>query len=297
MAFNFSSDIVGHRKIKALLENSYNNFNLPHSYIFYGPKSIGKFQLSLDFANQLLGKNSFHSMPDLMIINSDKIKTEGKKSNQITVNEIRELEYFLRLTPANNLYRIGIIDDAENMNYNASNALLKILEEPGNKTIIFLIANSIFRIAPTVRSRCVKIRFDRPDHDDLLIILKRQLPDISEESEYNLLLKYANEDIHMAVKIYKENAIEIIEKITNCISMNEVKYADEIFHFASINNDRWDIVKNSLINCAYNSVKFCAVSQFGYNAALKKAERIINLINMCEKDNLDKNKVITSCLQ
>ncbi|AEI88902.1 AAA family ATPase [Candidatus Midichloria mitochondrii] len=134
MNIQLLANVIGHEKGKKILINAFQNNKLSHSYILSGPKGIGKYLLAVEFSKTLLNNKSRQASPDLMVIQST---TENKKHSSININEIQELESFLRFTSANNSYRIGIVDGVEYMNYSAANALLKILEEPGNKTIIF----------------------------------------------------------------------------------------------------------------------------------------------------------------
>ena len=74
--------------------------------------------------------------------------------SEIVVEDTREIAAFLRLTPAEGGWRVVIVDGADEMNRNAANALLKILEEPPRRALLLLVAHSPGRLLPTIRSRC-----------------------------------------------------------------------------------------------------------------------------------------------
>jgi DNA polymerase-3 subunit delta' len=74
--------------------------------------------------------------------------------SEIVVDDTREIGAFLRLTPAEGGWRVVIVDGADEMNRNAANALLKILEEPPRRALLLLVAHSPGRLLPTIRSRC-----------------------------------------------------------------------------------------------------------------------------------------------
>lgn len=77
-----------------------------------------------------------------------------KLSSQITVDEVRKLKSFFTLSAADGGWRVAIADSADDMNTAAANALLKILEEPPEKTAILLVSHQPGRLLPTIRSRC-----------------------------------------------------------------------------------------------------------------------------------------------
>jgi DNA polymerase-3 subunit delta' len=81
----------------------------------------------------------------------------GKRQAEINVEEIRALNAFLRLTPSLSPWRVAIIDAVDDLNRNAANALLKSLEEPGGRTVIFLVNHARGRLLPTIRSRCRRL--------------------------------------------------------------------------------------------------------------------------------------------
>ena len=83
---------------------------------------------------------------------------DGKFSKDIRVHEIRELTPFLNLSATEGGRRVVIVDSADEMNPQAANALLKMLEEPPAKTVLLLISHQPSRLLPTIRSRCRELR-------------------------------------------------------------------------------------------------------------------------------------------
>ena len=153
------SPITGHDKIKEILFNFYSNDSIPNSIIFYGNQGIGKFKTADIFSRLLCKKPVLNKGSDLFgfeeeqplevnqnIIFEDIKIIEPNASNNISVEKIREIRDFLSLTSSNSPYKIIIINKAECLNIQASNAMLKILEEPNKNTIFILISNNINRI-------------------------------------------------------------------------------------------------------------------------------------------------------
>lgn len=152
-------EIVGHQKQRAMLWRAIEKNNLSHAYIFSGPEGVGKKTVAVSFAKTLLhdptsalseGKfeNYFH--PDFLLI-------EGEEG--IKIEKIRELIYKLALKPYSSKYKVALIDHAENMTIEASNALLKSLEEPKLNTVIVLTTQSPEHLPKTIISRAQKINF------------------------------------------------------------------------------------------------------------------------------------------
>ncbi len=93
------------------------------------------------------------SHPDLRVI---RVPTDdkGKQKTEIPVDSVRELSEFFSLRPAMGGWRIAIIDAADELNRFGANAILKTLEEPPSRAILFLISHGERMLPPTLRSRC-----------------------------------------------------------------------------------------------------------------------------------------------
>lgn len=141
------------------------------------------------------------SHPDLMVVERDYIETDRKKiikaiqkgeapdeeelsamkkSAFIRVDDVRKVNEFLSKTSFNDNWRIVIIDSADEMNKNAANALLKILEEPPAHTILLLISHNPGMLLPTIRSRCAKLPLQMLDADETASLLRRYRPNLNE---------------------------------------------------------------------------------------------------------------------
>jgi DNA polymerase-3 subunit delta' len=90
--------------------------------------------------------------PDLLYI-------KPKKNGTIKIDEIREAKEKLRLKPYEALLSVCLIEDAHRMTEQASNALLKLLEEPPGESMLILVSDKKENLLPTVLSRCTEVRF------------------------------------------------------------------------------------------------------------------------------------------
>jgi len=149
---------------------------IPNALLFYGNENTGRKEAAFLFAkgcNCLKGtglacnnckscrKIDAKSHPDILCVNLEK----GKKI--ISISQIREMGLKISSKPNEARYRMVLILNADLMNRQAQNAVLKMLEEPPEKTFFILIANKISLLVPTIISRCRNIRF-KPLTDKLI---------------------------------------------------------------------------------------------------------------------------------
>jgi DNA polymerase-3 subunit delta' len=169
---------------------------LPHALLLTGKEGIGKRDFALSFAHALLcsspqddGAACGHcksclliaagSHPDLMLVEPEE---EGKA---IKVGQVRQVIDFMSLTSQYGQYKIVVISPAEQMNINASNSLLKTLEEPTANSILLLETSQPGLLPATVRSRCQRIQLQLPEKSLALDWLSSQVT--SKESVDQLL--------------------------------------------------------------------------------------------------------------
>ena len=143
---------------------------LPNSNLFTGPKGLGKATFAYHLINYILSKNENYSYKiDDLSINSQNSSYKllcnnthpnfylvdcNKTDNEIKVDQIRNLVKFINKSTYTKDLKVILIDKVENLNLNASNSLLKALEETGSRTFFFLVHNSSFKISETIKSRC-----------------------------------------------------------------------------------------------------------------------------------------------
>ena len=147
---------IGFDNQKRTFLNLIENEALSHAYIFQGPEQIGKKLFAQDLFTRVNGRNKFDSTdPDLFIIAPRLAEDETK----IYIEDIRDLKTFLSLRPYYGPYQFVIIDDAHRLTPEASNAFLKLLEEPTGKVIFILITSQPQELLQTISSRGQHISF------------------------------------------------------------------------------------------------------------------------------------------
>lgn len=196
--------VVGHVAAWGELVEAARGERMHHAWLLQGARGIGKATLAFSFARHLVGAGwstgvggtvefdpedaavrqiASGAHPNVIHIQRAEADRGGGFKTQITVDEIRRLHGFFRAT-ATPGWRVAILDPADDLNRNAANALLKILEEPPARSI-FLIANHApGRLLPTIRSRCRTLRIGALGREALLEGLRRKLPHASEEERH-----------------------------------------------------------------------------------------------------------------
>lgn len=155
-------DIIGHDKILEFFAKVIKNDSLNHAYCLVGPESVGKRTVAEYISAKLLNveRQTLKKIPDVTVVEQIINEKTGKLRKDISIEQIRGLITTLYQRPfINGGYRVAIIDRAELMSRGACNALLKTLEEPKEKTILFLTTTDETRLLPTVQSRCQMIYF------------------------------------------------------------------------------------------------------------------------------------------
>lgn len=142
------------------LLNEIKNNRLAHAYLFSGPKETKQVITAKNFIKTIIKADNAtakrideDNFLDLLYITK-------QQKNEITIDAIRAAQDFFHQTGAEGKHKFVIIDLVEDLNINAANALLKILEEPSQNTHLFLISNGFHKVLPTIRSRCRIIRFN-----------------------------------------------------------------------------------------------------------------------------------------
>jgi DNA polymerase-3 subunit delta' len=239
--------VFGHDAAAAQFAAAHRAGKLPHAMILAGPRGIGKASLAFQLAHHLLAYPSggdapatfaprdpasplyrqvaSEAHPSLLHLTrpfDDKRKTF---KTALTVDEIRRVGRFLSLTAHDGGWRIAIVDAADDMNVNAANALLKNLEEPPARTVFVLIAHSLGRVLPTIRSRCRIVRLSALAGADLESALGAigKTPD---PDGRGTLLSRSGGSVRNAVMLTEYGGLEIAEALDRIAAMPDPPAAE-----------------------------------------------------------------------
>ena len=184
--------LIGHGASEARFLAARQSGRLHHGWIFQGPSGIGKSIVARRIAGLMLGADALDAAaddavmqlilsgghPDLKWVERG-LNEKGKPRQDITVDQIRELNQFFSLRPAMSGWRIGVVDALDEMNVSGMNALLKTLEEPPNNALLILISHGTQPLLPTIRSRCQVLRFYPLSDADTKAVLAQSEGDAS----------------------------------------------------------------------------------------------------------------------
>ncbi len=144
---------------------------LAHAYLFGGQQGLGKLVLAKHFSHYLLCKSTQNNQPcgecrECQLLASgthpDLKLIQPEDSSEIKIQQVRDSIHFISQTSQRGGYKIIIIAPAEALNVNSANALLKVLEEPSNNTLLILVSHQPALLMATIRSRCHLMKFNRP---------------------------------------------------------------------------------------------------------------------------------------
>lgn len=182
------SDIIGQEQIKEHLQNALATKKISHAYIINGEKSSGKEFIAKVFAMALQCEKGgtepcqeCHACKQALSDNQpDIIRVTHEKPNTISVDDIRgQINGDVAIKPYSSPYKIYIVNEAEKMNVQAQNALLKTLEEPPEYAVILLLTANVNALLPTILSRCVVLNMKPvPDQKVRKYLMEElQIPD------------------------------------------------------------------------------------------------------------------------
>lgn len=241
--------------------------------IFLGPSFIEKHKCIRSLASKILSstntKEIFYTLDerldefshlDYFEITKNNLKEEEKST--VTVDEIRDLIDFTRNKSFYSGYKVALIDSLNNLNNNAANALLKILEEPPSGCFIFLTASNLLNIPATIKSRCNIIRF----------LPKKSLQENGISQRFNEYFNYKNEN-----NFATEEILDELKKTS--IDLKQIAQITKNYNTFS------KAIDASLLE----NLKVTSSEEFETFA--KKRQQIMHLNFLAEKLNLNKEDV------
>lgn len=242
------ANIQGQERVIAWLRHAVAQDHLPHALLFTGPAHVGKHTTALALARTLNCREAgdtacdacppcrriLHgSYPDLHLIRS-----EGQ---YLRIDQIREIIATLALTPRESQRRVVILADAERMNAQAANALLKTLEEPPANSMLILCTVQPHKLLETVRSRCVRMHFAPLSAE----VIRAHLTDFDlTESQQDFLTRFAQGGLITESAEQLAERIDLRETWLRCLlRIHDPVFAEISSHCArSAQNATWRFV-------------------------------------------------------
>ena len=289
------NNIIGNETNKQILKNIVENNNISHSYIFSGISGIGKFMFAKEFAKAILCTaneekpcNNCKSCESFDNLNNPDVIIIDEKENSIKTEQIKELTNNVLEKPIQSNRKIYIINNSENMTKEAQNSLLKTLEEPPQYITIILITNNENLLLNTIKSRCIKIPFNKLSDDEIKKYFQNNLEIID-----NNMINACGGSIEKALilKDKKEMFSKIDEIFKNIENMDELqilsikdtifKDKDDVFYILDYINT---IFYDKMLKNIYHAEKY------------EKCIKIIEDTKLRLKKNNNYDMAIDNCL-
>ncbi len=220
-------DIYGHEQIKADLQLLLQEKKLPHALLFSGIDGIGKLLMAKMLAKSLLCPNfkenntacgycisckmfDEQNHPDYYFL-----EPEGKTRKLIKIEQIRQMQSQIALSPYLSDRRVVIINDAQYLNDTAGNSLLKTLEEPVGEVFFILITSNKDMILSTILSRCMKIYFAPLNYQEVAKVLQQKM-DITQDKAM-IIARLSGGSILKAMQFIDDDALALRQKALSCL--------------------------------------------------------------------------------
>ena len=224
--------LFGHAAAEDFLARSYRSGKGHHAILIEGPEGIGKATLAFRFANHVLHHPEPSEAPEtladpspaspitrqlasgashnLLHLTRPVDEKTGKVKSAITVDEVRKAGKFFAQTSGTGNWRIVIIDPADDLNRNAANAILKILEEPPKRSLFLVLTHAPGKLLPTIRSRCLPLSLSPLSEGDLAAALD-SLGAAPSGPRAGEVLSGAHGSVSEALKLTNYGGFDIVE--------------------------------------------------------------------------------------
>ena len=275
----YPSKIIGHNEQLKILNESY-QVKFPHAWIFNGIKGIGKYSTAVSFIRSVCKIERGYTQ-NLFEINSEE--------NPVLVDDIRLLINQINLTNANeNQNCFIIIDNANSLNFNSYNAMLKTIEDPPLNTIIIFISHDIKRIPKTISSRCIKLDFKSLNKKNMFEFCKYYAIDCK---HFDLEKKYflTNGSIERLFFLISEEG-KIIQEYFDKLEKNKSFKMSEFELFYDLIAHNYDKLFSSIMNHIFFIQKRRFLKNYKNKTYIKKILIFFSNIRILYTQNLNIDK-------
>lgn len=214
--------ILGQSRPLNIVRRMLSSGKVPHAFLFTGIAGVGKYTTAMALARAL---NCRHSTSDFCgtCVSCKKIEAGthpdisliGPEKNVIKIAQIRNLQQDIVFEPIEATWRVVIIDQAETMNKETANCLLKTLEEPPSATVLILVASATSRLLPTVLSRCQKIVFAPLSRHTLQTLLENEG---TPREQAQAVVAHAHGSLHRARQLLDTSLIDDFAALTTTMT-------------------------------------------------------------------------------
>ncbi len=256
----YFKDIIGQKQVKGHLQSAIQQKNISHAYLFVGDVGSGRRTMADSFAKALLCESPTEdgdscgrckscmqadskNHPDIHYLTHDKFN--------IRVDEIREqLNNDIQIKPYSSAYKVYIVPEAQRMNEQAQNALLKTLEEPPSYAVIILLCDNASALLQTITSRCVTLQIKPVSKEEIAEYLMKKMQ--MEADRAKLAAGFCQGNIGQAIRFASsEDFQQIRNKVLNLVKqiddMPLPAITDEIHNFSKDRTNFYDYMDLMLL--------------------------------------------------
>ncbi len=316
--------LFGHEEAEAFLAAGYRSGKGHHAILIEGPQGIGKATLAFRFANHVLSHPEPETAPatmqapdptslvsrqiaggashNLLHLTRPVDEKTQKIKSAITVDEVRRAGRFFGQTSGTGNWRIVIVDAADDLNRNAANAILKILEEPPKRSLFLVLTHAPGRLLPTIRSRCLPLAL-KPLNDAAMEQALGHLGIRPAEDTLPGVLKAARGSVSEAIKLINYGGADIVEAFESILAKEPAPARREAHKLADVLSGRdaetiYDFFTELVSRHVTAQARASALS-----GDLERAERLARLssdlserVTLAEAYNLDRKQTVLQIL-
>ncbi len=253
-------DVVGQTSVTETLKNAIKNNQLAHSFLFCGPRGVGKTTCARIFAKEI---NQFNIEVNVGDFSFNIFELDAASNN--SVEDIRNLNEQVRIPPQIGMYKVYIIDEVHMLSSQAFNAFLKTLEEPPKHAKFILATTEKHKILPTILSRCQIFDFKRLsifDISNYLNFVAIQEDVEVEQEALNLIAEKSDGAMRDALSIFDRLVSSSEKKLTYKKTIEHLNVLDYEYYFKITNalliNDISTLLNlfNEIINYGFDGQHF-----------------------------------------
>jgi len=321
--------LIGHPDSEKAFLDAWNGGRLAHSWLICGPKGIGKATFAYRIARFVLSGGGEKDMfgggptnlevdaasaasrmimsgahPDMKIIErgwSDESHT--KRRSEIVVDDVRGVGEFLSLTPSMGGWRVVVVDAADEMNRNAANAILKVLEEPPKNALLLLLSHSPGRLLPTIRSRCRRLMMGPLQDQDVSHLLTTYCPSLGSDDVAGLVT-LSEGSIGRAIALAREGGLELYRDMSSVLSafpkLDPVAlhaFSDRVVSRKSEGEGAWSTVSDLFLWWLAGVIRDLSAKQTqGLESWLAVWEKVQGLFAKVDSVNLDRKQALLTAM-